>query len=72
MSYVRPTPRQREILAAVLATRTIAEAAALLNITVAAANGQLADARKRTGMTNEQMIHAGTRDGWLSTREITA
>ena len=69
--YLRPTPRQREILAAYLELGTVAKAAAKLGMTVFAARGEMAAARKRTGMTTEQMIYAGARDGWITTLEIT-
>lgn len=70
--YVRPTPDQRDVIEAVLETGSIAKAAALLGITPTAAYGRLESARKRTGMTNEQMIAAGTRDGWISLGKIPA
>lgn len=71
-AYVRPTAKQRALIEALIVTGTVREAAVLLGMTLFAANGQLAAARKRTGLNTAQMIYAGTRDGWLSTLEIAS
>lgn len=71
--YVRPTLRQRELLAALLATGSLRKAADQLGITTGAASSQLRNARRRTGFdSTEQMIYAGARDGWLSVHETGA
>lgn len=63
--YVRPTPNQRALLVAYVELGTVAKAAAKLGLTEAAAYSQIADARRRSGLTLVRLIYAGTRDGWL-------
>lgn len=65
MSYVRPTPRQRELLAAYVEERGLAPAARRLGITYGTAGQTLHAMRRRTGLSTEQAIALGMRDGWL-------
>jgi len=69
--YVRPTNRQREVIVAVLETGTIDFAARRCRITSGAVRLHLHRARIRGGfVSNEQMVYAGARDGWLAVREM--
>lgn len=67
--YVRPTARQRELLAAYVEEGTQAGAADRLGLTSSGFSTAMAKIRRRTGMTTVQTVYFGLRDGWLVVRE---
>jgi predicted ArsR family transcriptional regulator len=71
-SYLRgalspqPTQRQMDVLAAfVAAGGSVQEAAELVGIRPSTVKRHLADLRARSGLTTEQLVHAGRAAGWL-------
>jgi len=60
-----PTTRQVDVLAAFVATGSVAEAAARVGVRPSTAKRHLADLRARSGLTTEQLIYAGRAGGWL-------
>lgn len=64
---MRPTRRQREVISDYLATGSIDQTAQRLHITPGSVRRHIERARRRGHFaTNEQMVHAGTRDGWIA------
>jgi len=67
MSPAVATPRQREALAAYVATGgSVGRTAAVLGISPSTAKRHLADLRARFGLSTEQLVYVGRADGWLS------
>lgn len=67
IAYVRPTHRQREVIADFIETGSMDETAARLGITPGAVRHHLDRARRRGAFrTNEQLVYAGARDGWIA------
>lgn len=60
-----PTARQVDVLAAFVATGSVADAAARVGIRPSTAKRHLADLRARSGLTTEQLIYRGRAEGWL-------
>ena len=62
----RPTPRQRNVLAAyVAAGGSVADPAELVGIRPSTAKRHLAGLRAKSGLSTEQLIYVGTAAGWL-------
>ncbi len=62
----RPSPRQRDVLAAcVEAGGSFSDAARLVGIRPSTAKRHLADLRAKSGLTTEQLIYSGRAEGWL-------
>jgi hypothetical protein len=60
-----PTARQVDVLAAFVATGSVADAAARVGVRPSTAKRHLADLRARSGLTTEQLIYRGRAEGWL-------
>ena len=60
-----PTPRQVDVLAAFVATGSVADAAARIGVRPGTAKRHLADLRARSGLSTEQLIYTGRAGGWL-------
>ncbi len=59
------TARQVDVLAAFVATGSVADAAARVGVRPGTAQRHLADLRARSGLTTEQLIYRGRAEGWL-------
>lgn len=71
MTYVRPTPAQRRLLAALVETGSLVAAADRVGISHTAAMSQMRRMRTRCGFAStEQAVYLGTRDGWLALRDF--
>jgi hypothetical protein len=66
---VRSTTRQRQALEAFVSTGSVAGAGGLLGIRPSTVKRHLADLRARSGMTTDQLIYAGARQGWLEVHD---
>jgi len=60
-----PTTRQVDVLAAFVATGSVADAAARVGVRPSTAKRHLADLRARSSLTTEQLIYRGRAEGWL-------
>lgn len=60
-----PTARQVDVLAAFVATGSVADAAARVGVRPSTAKRHLADLRARSGLSTEQLIYRGRAEGWL-------
>jgi hypothetical protein len=65
-----PTARQVDVLAAFVATGSVADAAAHVGVRPSTAKRHLADLRARSGLTTEQLIYWGRAEGWLVVRSL--
>ena len=59
------TQRQVDVLAAFVASGSVADAAARVGIRPGTVKRHLADLRARSGLTTEQLIYSGRAEGWL-------
>lgn len=69
MIYVRPTQRQRQVLAAIVETGNPENAAAHLGIKWSSVQVHMTRMHARTGLTTVQAVYFGLRDGWLAVGE---
>ena len=60
-----PTARQVDVLAAFVATGSVADAAARVSVRPSTAKRHLADLRARSGFTTDQLIYRGRAEGRL-------
>jgi hypothetical protein len=65
-----PTARQVDVLAAFVATGSVADAAARVGVRPSTAKRHLADLRARSGLTAEQLIYRGRAEGWLVVSDL--
>ena len=65
-----PTARQVDVLAAFVATGSVADAAARVGVRPSTAKRHLADLRARSGLTTEQLIYRGRAEGWLNVASL--